>query len=320
VARDGDAAIPTVAEQATVCRMPRVTVVMPVFNGEATVLEALQSVRGQTWPHWQVLVSDDKSDDDTVALVHDLADPRIRIIQSETNTGPAGARNRALALVDTELVAFLDADDVWLPEYLETQVSRYDRETCRPGPAVGAIACDAFIEIDGRRADGTYYEQFGRRAVDPVTVEGLLRRNTVFISCLVPRTVGEELGWFDPTLFVSEDYDLWLKIVESGHRIVVERSPLAVYRRTGASISHNTERQAVHNQRVIGQAVLRGRLTRRQRRIARAELRYNQALEVVSGMALHGRRPRLTELPNALLIAVSRPRHWREWTATIRSR
>ena len=300
--------------------MPRVTVVIPVFNGEDTLLQALESVRRQTWTDWQVLVSDDLSADGTVALVHDLADPRVSVLESQRNTGPAGARNRALAQVDTELVAFLDADDFWLPNYLEMQVGRYDRETSRPGAAVGAVACNAFIEKDGAFERETYYEQFGSRDVDPVTVEGLLRRNSVFISSLVPRAVGEAVGWFDPDLFVSEDYDLWLKIVESGHRIVVEQTPLAVYRRTGASISHNTERQALHNQRVIEGALSRGHLTPRQRRVAHSELRYNKALKTVSGAALHGRRPSFAEFPNALWVAVSRPSHWREWATAIRSR
>jgi glycosyltransferase involved in cell wall biosynthesis len=299
--------------------MPRVTVVIPVLNGEDTLPRALESVRRQTWTDWQVLVSDDLSEDGTVALVDALEDPRIRVLRSEVNTGPAGARNRALAHVDTELVAFLDADDVWLPTYLEKQVARYDRETSRSVTPVGAVACNAFVEKDGSFERETYYEFFGRRHVEPVTVEGLLRRNTVFISCLVPRTVGEAVGWFDPDLFIGEDYDLWLKIVESGHRIVIDQTPLTIYRRTSASISLNTERQALNNQRVIKRALSRGHLTPRQRRLARAELRYNRALQTVSGATLHGRRPTLAELPNALWVAVSRPGHWREWATAIRS-
>jgi glycosyltransferase involved in cell wall biosynthesis len=293
-----------------------------VFNGECTLPRALESVRQQTWTDWQVLVSDDLSNDGTVALVQALADPRIKVLRSTLNTGPAGARNRALARVDTELVAFLDADDAWLPTYLEKQIERYDHETSRPGAPVGAVACDALVEKDGTFERETYYARFrfGRRPVETVTIEGLLRRNTVFISCLVPRSVGEAVGWFDPDLFVSEDYDLWLRIVESGHRIVIEQTPLAVYRRTGASISHDTARQALNNQRVIGRALARGQLTPRQRRIARAELRYNRALQTVSSAAFHGHRPNLPELPNALWVALSRPSHWREWATTIRSR
>lgn len=299
--------------------MPRLTVVIPAFNGVDTLPEALESVRRQSWTDWQVIVSDDKSEDGTVALVRALGDPRVQVLEAEHNTGPGPARNRALAHVDTELVAFLDADDIWLPGYLETQVGRYDNERSRGGAPVGAVACDALVENDGVVESKTYYESFGRRQIEPVTVEGLLRRNTVFISCVVAREVGEAVGWFDPELFVSEDYDLWLRILESGHRIVVERTPLAVYRRTGASISLNTERQATHNQRVIGRALTRGHLTPRQRRVARSELRYNKALQTVAAAALHGRRPSVAELPNALWVAISRPAHWREWAMALRS-
>src|SRR4051812_13566178 len=90
----------------TVVRVPRLTVVIPVFNGEVTIPEALESVRRQSWTDWQVLVSDDRSEDGTVALVRALDDPRIRVLETQQNTGPGPARNRALAQVDTELVAF----------------------------------------------------------------------------------------------------------------------------------------------------------------------------------------------------------------------
>lgn len=296
------------------------TVVIPVFNGAGTIIEALESVRAQTWTDWQVLVSDDCSTDETVALVEALEDPQIRVLRSEVNTGPGGARNRALALADTELVAFLDADDIWLPTYLEKQVRRYDHETACAGHPVGIVACNAFVEEGGTGERSTYYELFGRGRVDPVTVDSLLRRNTIFISCLIPREVGETVGWFDPSLFVSEDYDLWLRIVEGGYRVVIEWTPLAAYRRTTTSISRNTERQAAHNQRVITRALARGNLTARQRRIARSELRYNRALEVVAAAAFHGRRPRFAEVPNALWVAASRPRHWRDWAESMRSK
>jgi GT2 family glycosyltransferase len=254
-------------------------------------------------------------------VVRALDDPRITVLESTENTGPAGARNRALRIAGTELIAFLDADDLWLPEYLDSQVRRYDEESTRPGAAVGAIACNALLEAeDGTVEPGTYHDMFRTRELEPVTVEKLLRRNTVFVSCLVPRAVGEEVGWFDLGLFGTEDHDLWLKIVESGRRIVIQHEPLAIYKRTSASISRNTERQALNNQRTIRRSVGRGRLTTRQRRVARSELRYNRALEAVSAAAIRGRRPPATSLPVVVWIAVSRPRHWGEWATALRSR
>jgi glycosyltransferase involved in cell wall biosynthesis len=300
--------------------MPRVTVIIPAFNSEATITETISSVQQQSFDDWEVVVSDDGSTDDTVGVVDRLADPRVRVIHGP-NTGPAGARNRALEQSSGELVAFLDADDLWLPHYLSRQVGLLDGEAEGAGGPVGAVACNALIASeDGTPTGETYHQLFGRRRLDPVTLERLLRRNTVYISCLVPRDAGDAVGWFDPTLFGTEDHDLWLKILESGRRILLQDEPLAVYRRTSSSISRNTERQAMNNQRTLDRALSRGHLTRRQRRIARAELRYNRALEVLSARVFSGRRPPVAALPNLAWVAVSRPSHWRQWAAAVRSR
>jgi hypothetical protein len=128
------------------------------------------------------------------------------------------------------------------------------------------------------------------------------------------------VGWFDTTLFGTEDHDLWLKILDSGRRIVLEHEPLAVYRRTSCSFSRNTERQAMNNQRTLDRALSRGRLTPRQRRIARAEIRYNRALEVIAARVFSGRRPTVASIPNLAWVAVTRPHHWRQWAAAVRSR
>jgi len=300
--------------------MPRVTVIIPAYNSAATIAETLASVQQQSFDDWEVVVSDDGSTDDTDGVVEALADPRVRVIHGP-NTGPAGARNRALEQSSGELVAFLDADDLWLPHYLSRQVALLDQETGSDGAPVGAVACNALIAAeDGTTTGETYHQLFGRRRLDPVTVERLLRRNTVYISCLVPRAVGDEVGWFDTTLFGTEDHDLWLKILESGRRILLQHEPLAVYRRTSSSISRNTERQAMNNQRTLDRSLARGRLTSRQRRIARAEIRYNRALEVLSARVFSGRRPPVASLPNLAWVAVSRPGHWRQWASAVRSR
>jgi glycosyltransferase involved in cell wall biosynthesis len=300
--------------------MPRVTVIIPAFNSAATIAETIASVQQQAFDDWEIVVSDDGSTDDTGSVVDSLAHPRVRVVHGP-NTGPAGARNRALAQSSGELVAFLDADDLWLPHYLSRQVALLDREAEGDGGPVGAVACNALIASeDGTPTGETYHQLFGRRRLDPVTLERLLRRNTVYISCLVPRDAGDAVGWFDPTLFGTEDHDLWLKILESGRRILLQDEPLAVYRRTSSSISRNTERQAMNNQRTLDRALARGHLTPRQRRIARSEIRYNRALEVLSARVFNGRRPPAAALPNLAWVAVSRPSHWRQWAAAVRSR
>jgi glycosyltransferase involved in cell wall biosynthesis len=296
--------------------VPRVSVVIPAYDSAAVIGRALRSVQAQTYGDWEVVVADDASSDDTAERA---AGAGARVVRSQRNLGPAGARNLALGAGSSELVAFLDADDEWLPGYLEAQVARYDAERSRLGPAVGLVACNARVRLADGRAPFTYLDQFRDRC-EPLTLERVLRRNCVYISALVPRAVGHEVGWFDAGLFGTEDHDLWIRILETGRRAVLNRDPLAVYSRDGASVSSNIARMAVNNQKTYRAALRRGALPPRARRIARAELRYNRAMEVVAS-AWFERRPAALarSLPLAAFVAATRPGHWAEWLRVLRA-
>src|SRR4051794_12658650 len=107
--------------------MPRVSVVIPAFNAEEHIEEALRSVLSQTYGDWEIVVCDDCSIDGTAERVRRFGD-RVTIVRTETNSGPAAARNLAIRHSSGELLALLDADDYWLPAYLERQVSLYDSD------------------------------------------------------------------------------------------------------------------------------------------------------------------------------------------------
>src|SRR6476469_3350989 len=117
---------------------------MPAYNSAGTIVETLESVRAQSYPDWEVIVCDDHSADDTIDRVSGLADKRITVVPSPSNGGPAAARNRALQHASSELIAFLDADDLWRPDYLQRQVRRYDDESGRGAP-IGIVACNALL-------------------------------------------------------------------------------------------------------------------------------------------------------------------------------
>jgi glycosyltransferase involved in cell wall biosynthesis len=303
--------------------MPRVSVVMPAYDAEAVVADSIGSVLAQTYGDWELIVGDDASSDATVERAQ-AASPRVRIARAERNGGPAAARNRALEQASGELVAFLDADDWWLPDYLERQVARYDAETAAGGPPVGLVACDARIRLpDGSDAAGTYADQFRDRGASP-TLERLLRRNFIYVSALVPRAAGEEVGWFDAGLFGTEDHDLWIKLLERGRRAVVNDRVLCVYRRTEGSISLDLRRQAANNQLTYLRALDRGNLTPGQQRIARSELRYNRAMGAVAEAAFGGEPPLRKAVALArtagplLAVTATRPRQWGDWLRVLR--
>lgn len=295
-------------------RPPRVSVVIPAHDASATIAATLASVAAQRFADWEAVVADDASADDTAAIVAAWGDDRVRLVRATANGGPARARNLALAHARGELVAFLDADDRWLPGYLEALVGAYDREQARTGD-VGIVCCDAWVEDEGGRRAETYRASIG--APEDVTLATLLRANVIFVSALAPRAAVLDAGGFDVRTFGSEDHDLWLKLVERGLRVVTVPQPLAVYRVHAASVSANPVRMAVTAQATYRLALARGRLRGRARRIARRQLDVHRAVAALERPG--GRRPRVL-LGAAIAFgaeALARPAQWRGWIAAV---
>ena len=303
--------------------MARVSVIIPTHNAGDVLGQALESVRRQTYRDWEIVVVDDGSEDGTRELLQ-TAGGDLRSLHREQAGGPAIARNLALANATGELVAFLDADDLLLPRYLESQIARYTAASREPGAEVGLVCCDARIMVGARFAPHTHLQRVPGGGA-PVTLERVLRRNPIYVSCLVPRAVGDAVGWFDAELFGTEDLGLWIKILEAGYRAVVNEEVLAVYRRNGATVSSNIASQGANNRLAYELALGRGRLSPAQRRIARRAIRYNRAMEEVALLrfARRGARPspaRIARmLPLLARVALCNPRLWREWLRLLRS-
>jgi teichuronic acid biosynthesis glycosyltransferase TuaG len=303
--------------------MPRVSVIVPAHNAAPFIEQTIASVREQTYRDWEVVAVDDGSSDGTWELLQ-AADPRVRSFRRERAGGPATARNLALDNATGEFVAFLDADDLLLPRYLESQLGCYEAASRGPGRSVGLVSCDARIMIEDEYASYTHLQRIPDRHA-PITLERVLRRNPIYGACLVPTLVGEAVGWFDPELFGTEDFGLWIKILEAGYRAVLNEEVLAVYRRTTGSVSSNLASQAVNNRRAYALALGRGRLTSAQRRIARRAVRYNRAMEEVALLRFRGAREgrsglrRLRSLPLLLWVALGNPRMWAGWLELLRS-
>ena len=306
--------------------MPRVTVVTPAHNSADTIVAAIESVRSQGYRDHAHVVVDDASSDDTAVLVESAAadDPRLRLIRSPVNVGPAGARNIALREIDTELVALLDADDALLPEYLEKLVSLYDAGRSA-GRRVGVIACNAYLETEHGRLSETWLDRHG--TADGAGVTELLRGNPVFISAVVPHDALAEVGGFSTECWGSEDHDLWLRLAEAGYEIVATREPLVAYRLAEGSVSASQLGMAVTTQATYRRALERGRLDGRQRRLARAALRTARAAEaferLAAGRARSGSLPAMDvvrALPAFASAGLTQPARWPHWARLLRRR
>ena len=100
----------------------KVSIVMPAFNAEKYIGDAIDSVRNQTYTNWELLIVDDCSTDNTREIITSIEDKRIRYLKNSTNSGAAISRNYALREADGKWIALLDSDDVWTPNKLEKQI------------------------------------------------------------------------------------------------------------------------------------------------------------------------------------------------------
>lgn len=172
--------------------LPRVSVILPVYNGAATVCRALQSVLDQSYPHIEVLVVDDGSTDDTSERLAGIQDARVRVLRQE-NQGVAVARNRACQLASGEYLAFIDADDLWHPGKLsaEMAIALQHRQS-------GAPACLIYSGYRAVDADGRLVNLPPVRTLSGDLSTAVLRDEGLFLpsTTLMHRTIWESLGGF----------------------------------------------------------------------------------------------------------------------------
>ena len=203
---------------------PLVSVITPVYNTQAFIGPTIESVMNQTYANWEMLVIDDGSTDATQERIEEyLSDSRIKYLYQK-NQERAVARNHGLRRATGKYVAFLDADDLWLPDKLKVQVKYLE---ARPQTGL-CFTRYRLIDSKGRL--------LGTPPGTPVSGEDqfyhLLRGRFVANSAvLVPRWIFEEVGLFDETLpvFGAEDWDMWLRIAR---RYLIHQidQPLMLYR------------------------------------------------------------------------------------------
>jgi glycosyltransferase involved in cell wall biosynthesis len=204
--------------------VPAVSIVLPTHDQAHWLDGTIDTVRRQTFVDWELLVVDDGSTDDTPAVVaRHIDDPRIRYLPGP-RAERAAARNRGIAASTGELVAFLDADDRWLPEKLARQV-----DALAAAPSAGFCYTAArFVDADDRPLPIRKPPHAVRGNLFPA----LMRGNLIIIASVVARRrCLEEIGGFDETLPVygCEDWDVWLRIARR-HPVTVVDDELTLYR------------------------------------------------------------------------------------------
>lgn len=217
---------------------PGVSVIIPVHNGEAGIEDAVASAQVQTRPPSEIVVVDDGSTDGTSLILERLArsDSRIRIV-TQRNGGEAAARNAGVRAAVQPIVAFLDHDDVWLPNKLERSL-----EVLRAQDDL-ALVFTAYHRIEGD-ARSTVRVSDWDAAPDAAAI-------ALAVACVItPSTVVARkdrlitAGLFDERLRLSPDWMMWLRMVNAGMRLGYLDVPLTEYRWHGANISRDSRRVA----------------------------------------------------------------------------
>ena len=284
---------------------PLVSVVVPAYNAERTVAATLGSVLSQTVKQIDVIVVDDGSHDRTAEVADATGDPRVRVL-SQGNAGAAAARNTGLAAAEGRYVAFVDADDLWLPRKLERQLAVLEGRSDVTAVQSGVLYVDDALTVLSVRACVPWKD----RVLDTL----MFRNLPAFPSTVVfLREALEELGGFDPSLVILED---WSLAVEAAMRCNLEsvEEPLALYRVHPGNRSRDLGIHVEPGHRVLARVFADPNLPRHVR--DRKSQVYARFFAMLSGGALQNRqwpdvarwgaKAALTD-PRTLLYMVARP-------------
>ena len=209
---------------------PLISIITPAYNSSKYILDAIRSVREQTYQNWEMLIVDDCSTDSTYEIAKSVDDDRIIVLRTEKNSGGAAVpRNLALEQVSGRFVAFLDSDDMFLPRKLEKQVSfMLDNNV--------AFSCVSYelVDDDGKTLGKKVYMK-NRLDYKGYMLNNLLQTFSVMVDL---EKVGKDC-LKAPAIPNTEDHAMWSQVLKNGNDCYGIQEVLAKYRRAKGSLSSN---------------------------------------------------------------------------------
>lgn len=218
---------------------PLISIITPNYNASKFVSETIESVLNQTYENWEMIIVDDCSTDDSVAIIEDFikSDQRIKLIKLTVNSGPAIARNSAIEVSNGKYIAFLDSDDRWFPQKLEIQLEFMQHTNC-------VLSYSSYYSVNEKKE-----KQKLLNVKEKVTYNDLLTNN--YIGCLTAMYSVHHIGKvYMPNVSKRQDWGLWLKITKNGVIAYGIQQPLAWYTRREASVSSNKFKLLAYNWRI----------------------------------------------------------------------
>ena len=214
-----------------------VSVITPSYNSEKYIAETITSVLNQTYENWEMLIVDDASSDNTCAIIEDFikADSRIKLFKQTKNQGAGVARNIAIEKANGNYIAFLDADDLWKPQKLETQIAFMEKHQI-------AMSFSSYEMIDERSK--LLHKKVN--ALPNLNYQKLLKSN--YVGNLTGMYSVQKLGKiYMPNIRKRQDWALWLKTIEKGGDAMGIPESLALYRVHKTGLSGNKLNLIKHN-------------------------------------------------------------------------
>ncbi len=206
--------------------MPKVSIIIPTYNGEKFINKTIESVVGQTYKDWELIIVDDFSNDNTKEIIKEWEkeDKRIRSIFLDKNSGgPAHPKNIGIENSKGEYVAFLDHDDEWMPEKLEKQIDFLKNKL---NDKYELVTCNFLIDINGEK-----YKYITPTYNLDSQLSHILNGNFVHScsSIIVRKKIIDSLGGFDESMKMSDDWDLYLRMLQLGYFIGIVPEVLFIW-------------------------------------------------------------------------------------------
>ncbi|MBW4451151.1 MAG: glycosyltransferase family 2 protein [Spirirestis rafaelensis WJT71-NPBG6] len=212
--------------------MPTISIIVPAYNAEHTILETIKSVHEQTFSDFEIIVINDGSTDRTLEILNTIADSRLKVF-SYKNGGLPVARNRGIAHATGEFIAFLDADDLWSPDKLELQLTALQQH-----PEAGvAYSWTLFMDEQGKSLHPDEPIFFEGNVYDKLLLKNFLASGS---NPLIRKQAIESVGEFYPPAGGSADWDYWLRLAARWDFVVVPK-PQIFYRQSSSSMSSKIE-------------------------------------------------------------------------------
>ena len=208
---------------------PKISIITPTYNSERYIQETVTSVQQQTEENWEMIIVDDCSTDNSVAIVEEIAtkDSRVKCYVLERNQGAARARNKGLEVAQGRFITYLDSDDLWLTNKLKHQVDFMERQGC-------AFSCTSYGVIDefGKLLNKEIY------MLPKVNYKGFLMNNLLqTVGIMVDISIVDKKHLVMPDMRRRQDAATWLHILKAGYDCYGIDEVLALYRRTPGSLS-----------------------------------------------------------------------------------